>query len=447
MNRALGIAVTSWEVIIKACKLDESLKLKNINTLQNWCYRFLKRNMLTFRSGTHIGQKLPQSYPELMRKFTKFNEILRSDNDFELNQIANMDETPLFMNITNTKTIAKIGSKEVDIKTHGQEKIHVTAILWIIADGTKLPPMLVFKGQPDGRVERRLNKNWFVKDKKVFAYCQPKAWNNQTIMKKWINEVWRKYSYFIVKKETMLVMDDASMHKIDIVKDKIKECNTKISMIPGGLTRYLQPLDVSINKPFKDELKKRYTKYCMDQQDNKARVTQEDLINWVAEVWYDDKLSSEIISKSFKAAGITLALDGSEDEMFIGHNQLINDDQVMVEQVEQPVDEQDEEIKDPEIDDKRNNLEENEEEEKEAIDIEFTEQKADTDNDENVIDFRWSDVKGEDEEDIAKAKLIESLQKQADEEIFPKKVTGGLFDYYGIVPKDKKKILRRSISK
>ena len=35
-----------------------------------------------------------------------------------------------------------------------------------------------------------------------------------------------------------------------------------------------------------------------------------------------------------------------------------------------------------------------------------------------MIDFRWSDVKREDEEDIAKAKLIESLQNQADEEIF-----------------------------
>ena len=62
----------------------------------------------------------------------------------------------------------------------------------------------------------------------------------------------------------MLVMDDSSMHKIDIVKYKIKECKTKISMIPGGLTRYLQPLDLSINKPFKDELKKRYTKYYID---------------------------------------------------------------------------------------------------------------------------------------------------------------------------------------
>ena len=80
-----------------------------------------------------------------MRKFTKFNEKLRSDNDFELSQIVSMDETPLLMNITNTKTIAKIGSKEVNIKTYGQELIQVTAILWIIADDTKLPSMLVFK--------------------------------------------------------------------------------------------------------------------------------------------------------------------------------------------------------------------------------------------------------------------------------------------------------------
>ena len=58
----------------------------------------------------------------------------------------------------------------------------------------------------------------------------------------------------------------------------------------------------------------------MDQQDIKARVTQEDLINWVAEVYYDDKLSSEIIDESFKITEITLALNESEDEIFINHN-------------------------------------------------------------------------------------------------------------------------------
>ena len=59
--------------------------------------------------------------------------------------------------------------------------------------------------------------------------------------------------------------------KKDIVKDKIKEWKTKINIISGGLTRYLQPLDISMNKPFKGESKK-YDKYCIDQKDTKTRV-------------------------------------------------------------------------------------------------------------------------------------------------------------------------------
>ena len=50
-----------------------------------------------------------------------------------------MEEIPLLMYISNTKTIAKIGSKEVNIKTNRQERIHVTEILWIVSDGIKLP--------------------------------------------------------------------------------------------------------------------------------------------------------------------------------------------------------------------------------------------------------------------------------------------------------------------
>ena len=42
-------------------------------------------------------------------------------------------------------------------------------------------------------------------------------------------------------------------------------------------------------------------------------------------------------------------------------------------------------------------------------------------NDENAIDFRWSDVTEEDEEDIALVNFIENLQKQTDKENFPKK--------------------------
>ena len=59
-------------------------------------------------------------------------------------------------------------------------------------------------------------------------------------------------------------------------------------------------------------------------------------------------------------------------------------------------------------------MEENDEEEWESINFELTERKADPHNDENAIDFKWSDTKEEDEEDIALVNFIQSLQKQAD---------------------------------
>ena len=42
-------------------------------------------------------------------------------------------------------------------------------------------------------------------------------------------------------------------------------------------------------------------------------------------------------------------------------------------------------------------------------------------NDENTIDFRWSD---DEEDDTAKANLVESFQKKVNEEIFNKLLTG-----------------------
>ena len=66
-------------------------------------------------------------------------------------------------------------------------------------------------------------------------------------MKKWINFVSRKYAHFKLKKKNMLVLDEASVHKIHEIKKSLELSETKVMMIPGGLTRYLQPLDASIN--------------------------------------------------------------------------------------------------------------------------------------------------------------------------------------------------------
>ena len=67
-------------------------------------------------------------------------------------------------------------------------------------------------------------------------------------------------------------------------------------------------------------------------------------------------------------------------------------------------------------------MEENDEEEKEPINIELTGHKTDPYNDENSIDYKWSDLTEENEEDIAMANFIESLNKANWWEKFFKKV-------------------------
>ena len=47
----------------------------------------------------------------------KYNASRMPNRNLEIDQIADMDETPLILNMARTKTIAKIGSNTVNIKT------------------------------------------------------------------------------------------------------------------------------------------------------------------------------------------------------------------------------------------------------------------------------------------------------------------------------------------
>jgi hypothetical protein len=56
----------------------------------------------------------------------------------------------------------------------------------------------------------------------------------------------------------MLIMDSFTGHKTTEVKDACKRHD--ICMIPGGCTKYLQPLDLTVNRSYKCRLKDGYAK-------------------------------------------------------------------------------------------------------------------------------------------------------------------------------------------
>ena len=62
----------------------------------------------------------------------------------------------------------------------------------------------------------------------------------------------------------MLVLDAFKGHHTDSVKNQLRKMNTELVVIPGGMTSVLQPMDISINKPFKDRLRQQNLKLISD---------------------------------------------------------------------------------------------------------------------------------------------------------------------------------------
>ena len=53
--------------------------------------------------------------------------------------------------------------------TFGGEKVRISLFLSCAPDGTKLPPILVFKATKGGNLEKFINTLPIVKNKKIFA--------------------------------------------------------------------------------------------------------------------------------------------------------------------------------------------------------------------------------------------------------------------------------------
>ena len=94
---------------------------------------------------TTVAQKLPREYDRKIIEFHKCVINMRKKLCFEIRQLGNMNEVPLTFDVPSNKTVDVKGAKTIMIKTSGNEKTRYTVVLAYFADGTKLPPLLIFK--------------------------------------------------------------------------------------------------------------------------------------------------------------------------------------------------------------------------------------------------------------------------------------------------------------
>lgn len=300
-----------------------------------WFCGFVRRFGIVSRAVTKQSSRVPDEYQRLIINWLRYNRRISHlpgffhherllavpISRFPLSRILNMDETPIPFEYLDGRSYDFVGARTVSGKTDrsGWDKRQATLILYIFADGIpRLKPKIIFHARTGNSVRE---KEGHLYHPGVTVEFNKTAYNNETLFCKWItdelapalNQEKEKNS-----QASLLVLDSAGFHKTPMVLDVLRSHSIIPSVIPGGCTGLVQPLDTAVNKPFKEYLRNHTDEYYdtagsaiekWSVSDKRVMVTHVVATAWKA--FCEEK--AELVQKAFREVGISLPLDGSCD--------------------------------------------------------------------------------------------------------------------------------------
>ena len=311
-----GIAVSGLLLRLKAKEFSDDPSFK---ASRGWYDKWKRRHSVSMRTKTTLAQRLPADLKENIVQFHRFVIAARRRADYPLSRIYNMDETPMRFELPSSRTLEFSGSRTVPVKSCGAEKRSFTVVLAVAADGTKVPPKVIFKGV---RTPRDL-----VVPHPLRVSFHKKGWMDEQGVREWIRQS------LPCAERSLLVWDSFRAHLTDSVKGDLKQRNIDVAVIPGGLTPVVQPLDKCLNKPFKDNVRRKYLAWMISgpfeftPAGKKKAPSRNIVLRWIKAAWAE--IPQEMVRKSFMTCGISNALDGTEDDVvFTEESPEIDDDDI-----------------------------------------------------------------------------------------------------------------------
>ena len=231
--------------------------------------------------------------------------------------IINWDQTGIHYVPVSNWTMEKKGMKRVEV-FGADDKRQITAVFGGTMSGDFLPPQLIYQGK-SAKCLPRVNfpESWHV------TYSE-NHWSNEGTMEEYIAMVIKPY---VEEKRRALQLDPT--HSALVIFDKFRgQCTEKIFhqlhasnirmvIVPSNCTDLLQPLDLSVNKPAKDFLRRQFQSWYSDQVLENLKHERSEVVdvrmsvvkllsaNWMIKLYDYMKSNPTIVSNGFAAAGIT----------------------------------------------------------------------------------------------------------------------------------------------
>jgi len=304
LRRAM-IPVNNKMLKIFAMQMAAEQNLLNFKCSDCWVERFKKRFNLVLRKGTKRSPKISDGLLQKLQVMQRdvYNLILTEQFDY----LLNVDETPIYYNMTFDHTLATAGSEEVLIRRTEQDKKRLTLAAGVLKPLNehvpkvyKCKPFIIFKGKTPRTLSSISETNRI--DNSIVLRYQEKGWMNTELYIDYLNSCIPEEAK---GKKILLVQDNFEAHLALSVFEKARENNITIYNLPANATFVAQPLDVCINRPIKNELRRLFNEFLVTSRWNGESfdsVSKDHMVNWIREAW--SNIQSDLIVKSFSVCGL-----------------------------------------------------------------------------------------------------------------------------------------------
>ncbi len=247
-------------------------------------YRWMKHAQLAVRRITHKASTDEAAMGEQVLEAAESFRGRRALEDIPLSMCINMDETALDLRESFRSTIARRGERSVAVRAPKGCPKRVTVLLAVGFGGEFLRPLVVFEAKRGGAVEREMAPL----DGVCLHTVQAKGWCDQDVMDKWVAEVLNPHGEAQRGAGTsaaLLMMDNYSVHTTGNTYAGLDRGGVHAFMLPPNTTSMSQPLDVGLNKPFKDRVATKLLEYLLVPGNEELPVSRRLLSSWIGEVW------------------------------------------------------------------------------------------------------------------------------------------------------------------
>jgi DDE superfamily endonuclease/Tc5 transposase DNA-binding domain/helix-turn-helix, Psq domain len=271
----------------------------NLNTVgSQWLPRFLGRHseLSSVVSNKIDAQRVKGTDPARLRKW--FDDLRRVMDEYKIEpqNIYNMDESGF--------SIGEIEASKVIINAETRQKFQakwnrqewVTSIECICADGSSLPPLLIFKAKNLSRawIPASIHNNW------AFS-CNENGWTSNSHGSEWLQKWFDpKTREKADGKYRLLICDGHDSHITGSFVGYCYDNKILLLILPAHSSHRTQPLDVGVFGPLKRIMASKLEPLLQ------TRIARLDKAEWAGcfAAAHNDAFTVQNIKSGFRATGI-----------------------------------------------------------------------------------------------------------------------------------------------